>query len=521
MHSTGTTLDYILERCQRLYSPPTVAARVLELTNSPSLDLRELRACIERDPALTAKLLRVVNSSLFGLSRQVADLGQALSHLGSGPLKMLVLGFSLSERLFAEINGEILGRYWRRTLIKALAARELARCQRRASSDEAFVAAILGDLGWLVLIQEYGQAYCRFLDLTLAQASQLAGLEFAALGFDHYTLGGALLRQWQLPEKLAKIVAAGTAEERIAALPPAQRELANILRLADQLAWALAEDRQDLWPGTISLAVREQRLGTVEFRQVVKTVQDQIDQLASALQLTLPPPAEYAALSQQALERLATLTSEEISRELRGKQLRALSDDELRAAEQTLVEVAARRQTANLEQPLAPPSPDHETTVEQSVLLPLIQSSLARCRMSRQPMSLLLCQFETRRGQGEHGAPCDDSDLRQLVWNAFGGLGCPPSAVLQLHESRFAILLPDCDRFTAARLAGELRQRLCLQPAPEDSLLLPAMHSLSLGLATASEIPRNLPSRELLTAAERCLQGSVLSGGNALKSIEV
>ena len=70
--------------------------KVLELTDDPRLDTRTLKECIENDPALTGKLLRVVNSSLFGLSREVSDLNQALALLGTKPLKLLVLGFSLA-----------------------------------------------------------------------------------------------------------------------------------------------------------------------------------------------------------------------------------------------------------------------------------------------------------------------------------------------------------------------------------------------------------------------------------------
>src|SRR6218665_1327859 len=91
-------------RAQGLYTLPSVAARVLELTSRPQDDLTELRRCLENDPALVAKLLRVVNSSLFGLHRKVGDLQQTLNVLGMNPLKMLVLGFSLPDRLFRGIG---------------------------------------------------------------------------------------------------------------------------------------------------------------------------------------------------------------------------------------------------------------------------------------------------------------------------------------------------------------------------------------------------------------------------------
>ena len=83
-------LQQITDRTASLYTLPEVALEVLELTSHPRVDVPALKACIERDPALTCKILKVVNSSMFGLSRRVADLTQALSLLGVKPLKMLV-----------------------------------------------------------------------------------------------------------------------------------------------------------------------------------------------------------------------------------------------------------------------------------------------------------------------------------------------------------------------------------------------------------------------------------------------
>src|SRR6188472_3625537 len=117
--TTGTSLCDFLDRAGQLYSLPSVAIEVLELTSQPKVDVPALKRCIENDPALTAKILRVVNSSLFGLSREVSDLNQALALLGTKPLKLLVLGFSLSESFCANMTGRTIQRYWRYALTKA------------------------------------------------------------------------------------------------------------------------------------------------------------------------------------------------------------------------------------------------------------------------------------------------------------------------------------------------------------------------------------------------------------------
>ena len=110
MDHAANTLDRLATRAGQFYSLPSVAMKVLELTNNPQVDARALKDCIENDPALTGKILRVVNSSLFGLSRGVSDLNQAIALLGTKPLKLLVLGFSLPPALFAGVAGDVLGR---------------------------------------------------------------------------------------------------------------------------------------------------------------------------------------------------------------------------------------------------------------------------------------------------------------------------------------------------------------------------------------------------------------------------
>src|SRR5262245_27755314 len=121
MTDSASVVEQFVEQTGQLYSLPAVAAEVLRLTNQSRMDIPALEECLQRDPALTTRLLRVVNSSLFGLTRQVTDVRQAVTLLGNRPLRMLVLGFSLPKELFSGLASRVLAHYWRRSLIKAVA----------------------------------------------------------------------------------------------------------------------------------------------------------------------------------------------------------------------------------------------------------------------------------------------------------------------------------------------------------------------------------------------------------------
>ena len=227
--SSTSLVQEFVERTGQLYSLPAVAMEVLRLTSEPKIDARALKDCLERDPALTTRVLKVVNSSLFGLSRPVCDLTQALALLGTRPLKMLVLGFSLPKELFTGLSASVLARYWRHTLIKSVAARELAdqlfrtpadEQHSRASADEAFTAGLVQDIGLLALIQQLGEPYLRLVDHCQSHGGDMLERELETLGFDHAVLSARLLHRWGLPATLCSAVAVPHDQRRVMQLAP-------------------------------------------------------------------------------------------------------------------------------------------------------------------------------------------------------------------------------------------------------------------------------------------------------------
>src|SRR4051812_36053041 len=188
MNDNHPTLERFVDSAGQLYTLPTVAVEILRLTGQPKVDLVALKQTLERDPALVGKILRVVNSSLFGLSREVCDLGQALALLGTKSIRLLVLGFSLPDDLFIGMAGNILNRYWHHTTAKAAAAREISEAIYRIPGEEAFIAGLLQDIGSLVLLQQLGEPYARFLERATSKEIDVDGAESVALGFEHVQL---------------------------------------------------------------------------------------------------------------------------------------------------------------------------------------------------------------------------------------------------------------------------------------------------------------------------------------------
>src|SRR6476620_9492158 len=159
--------DQLLNRirqCPTLPSLPAIAMDVLDLAQREEVDIAEIARIISKDPALSSKILRTVNSSFYGRSQSVSQVSQALVILGLQSVKTLVLGFSLVGNLTKnKAKGFKHLDYWKRSIYAATAAKTLAGKLHMVQAEECFLAALLQDIGMLVLDQvvkeQYGHVY--------------------------------------------------------------------------------------------------------------------------------------------------------------------------------------------------------------------------------------------------------------------------------------------------------------------------------------------------------------------------
>ena len=287
MKKSDQTIERLVDRARDLHTLPAVAMKVLELTDNPVVDTQALKACIERDAALTTRLLRVVNSSLFGLSREVSDLNQALALLGTKPLKLLVLGFSLPSGLFGRVGIDILARYWRHTLTKAVAAREISQTIWNRPGDDAFIAGLLQDIGEMILIEELGIPYVNLLKKALSGDADLQQLEVEAMGFDHTELTSKLLDHWHLPAALVQVVRWNVAQNELGRMSPDERAERKILHLAELIAKLLADGDAGVLAQLIEAGRDGHNLSKQRLDYLVCDLEEKVDNLAEVLSLRL------------------------------------------------------------------------------------------------------------------------------------------------------------------------------------------------------------------------------------------
>src|SRR5947209_10161708 len=135
-----------IRQCPNLPSLPAIAIQVLDLAQKIDVDIAEIARILSKDPALSSKILRTVNSSFYGRSQHVSTISHSLVILGLQSVKTLVLGFSLVSNL-AGNKGKGFRHlaYWKRSIYAATAARSLAARLGVLQQEEAFLAALLQD----------------------------------------------------------------------------------------------------------------------------------------------------------------------------------------------------------------------------------------------------------------------------------------------------------------------------------------------------------------------------------------
>jgi HD-like signal output (HDOD) protein len=535
--SSTLCADQFIEQASRLYSLPAVALEVLRLTDDPTVDTLTLKNALVHDPSLTSKVLRAINSPLFGLQQPVSSLGDAVTLLGIKPLKLLVLGFSLPPRLTGKVENQFLAGYWRRALTKAMAAREIAAARAPAISEDAFLAGLLADIGMLALAQSLGRPYAEVVARVRAAGRSLTDVERHTLGFDHLQLTVHVLARWGLPSALVDSISAA-AESPQPDDPPAEPSpalpLSTILRLAELITALLVEEQLHLLPSLLAEAHAAGVFSALEVTAFVSSLEVKVGQLAGALGLVKAADLDFETMLAEAQSRLADITPDAAAA-LAVLESRSRSDVQQASGwreAQVLAEIAQRVRGGTMR--LAErASAQHAATVEaaepaqrgaiESDLLPAtaagpllerMTAAVTVCRQARAPLSLLLVRADPPRPQLMPGV--DQPAYLAALAQQCSQLDYPRKLCLRLNERCHSVLLLQCDRVQLVGLAQDLLRRIRSLNPPGRSPIF----SISIGAAAAPVLSANFSAQRLFEGAYRCLYAAADSG-NALKSIEI
>lgn len=307
--SSQPSLRERIRDCNSLPTLPAAALRILQLTESnlPSLD--QISETISRDPALSSRILRAINSSFYALEHKVSSIGQAVALLGLHSVKTLVLGFSLVNNLKGNAThgtGFNHLAYWRRSMYAATAARVIAQKVLPTKLEECFISALLMDLGTLVLDQLLGEQYGK-LHAKARGHADLQILETHALGMTHAEVGGVLAEHWKLPEILRVPIGAHHGPQDVEDF--SLRRITQVASLAGRVADVFCvEDAAESIAGVRRTFLELYKLNEIASDSVLVEIGQKTTQLAPLFEVRLNSAASYDDIVAKASERLLELS---------------------------------------------------------------------------------------------------------------------------------------------------------------------------------------------------------------------
>ncbi|MFK7846987.1 MAG: HDOD domain-containing protein [Rhodothermales bacterium] len=192
-----------------LPSFPSAVMEVMSLLRNPDSAIRDIEFKIERDPGLSVKVLRTVNSAAFGLSKNVGHVGHAVSLLGRSRLESIVLSVAVNAVLpQKEDSGFDFSAFWSTAAKRACLAKLLAQQFHPITEIEAFTAGLLQDMGIPLLAMQKGNEYVKvYQKWQNDPLSSLEDLEQEAFSFDHTQVGSIVAATWDLPQYLVDAIA--------------------------------------------------------------------------------------------------------------------------------------------------------------------------------------------------------------------------------------------------------------------------------------------------------------------------
>ena len=204
-HTVTQSAEQLANNVTHLASFPDVAFRINDMLSDEDSGAEEIGAVIEPDPALSAALLKLANSALFGIGGNVSNVARAITVVGLREVRDLAFGICATTT-FKGIPNDLVSveDFWKHSLYCAVAARQIGAAAKVAGGDSLFTAGLLHDIGHLVMFnqcpEESKHALLRSVDDNDGVCVHLSEKE--VFGFDHAAVGGALARQWRLPDSL-------------------------------------------------------------------------------------------------------------------------------------------------------------------------------------------------------------------------------------------------------------------------------------------------------------------------------
>ncbi len=290
-------------------SMPQVVLRFLEIMQDPNFDYAELVKVMSTDPGTVSEILRLANSALFGVRNKVVSTKHALTLLGPKRTRSLLLGRYLVDSLSKKkVAGLDMGYFWRRSLASSVISSHFAEITIPRQKDEAFIGALLADIGIPILAEAMTTKYAKVVARYAPLADPITPeQELEAVEVTHSQVSAMVLAHWTLPDT---VTAAVNLHQSAHPGEGAVGSVARILNASDRIATLLCEVPkaetvvQVCQEATVFVGVEPHVL-----LQLLPTIEADIEELADALRIDVIPSHVYTLIAKTIQEKLTPVAA--------------------------------------------------------------------------------------------------------------------------------------------------------------------------------------------------------------------
>lgn len=290
-------------------SMPQVVVRFLEIMQDPNFEYSDLVKVLSADPGTVGEVLRLANSALFGIRNKVVSLQQGLTLLGPKRTRSLLLGRYLVDSMSQKrSDGLDMSYFWRRSLASSVLASRFAEKILPRHKDEAFIGALLADIGIPILSEAMPVKYQPIVD-QFGPHGQLVTQEdeIEAVEVTHAQVSAMVLAHWTLPESVVGAVNLHLSPN------PGDSNVATVARMlnaSDRIARILCEIPDADEAATTCLeATAFVGIDISVLLELLPTIESDIEELADVLKIDVIPSSVYALIAKTVREKLAVTSS--------------------------------------------------------------------------------------------------------------------------------------------------------------------------------------------------------------------
>jgi len=225
-------LNKLLTQINEVPTLPTSVLRVLQMTEDPFCSSSDLAKVIQADPAMASKVLKLSNSSYYGFRQKISHIPQAVTLLGFATLKNTLLTASVFDMFGTSATGFDLPALWQHSITAATASKLVAKRVRYPHAEQAFTAALLHDMGKIIMARYIPQGMAEIVQLVNNEGMTMYEAEKKVIGLAHPALGAWVLARWGIPAVVVEAI------EHHHVLKPdlPSYDLASIVSLSNYLA---------------------------------------------------------------------------------------------------------------------------------------------------------------------------------------------------------------------------------------------------------------------------------------------